>query len=62
MGKSDRAFVLGFLGLLIGAGLDTSRWIEYAFLAMSAAIVLNVVNRVRAALAEAAAAEADRGC
>ena len=55
LGKSDRAFVFGLLGLLVGLGAplaDHWRWIlgTVAFL-----VLLTIANRVRQGLAEAGA-------
>jgi CDP-diacylglycerol--glycerol-3-phosphate 3-phosphatidyltransferase len=51
MGKSDRAFVFGALGLWIGAGGPTPSWLAWAMPAIAAAIAWNIVNRVRAGVA-----------
>ncbi|MBN8478964.1 MAG: CDP-alcohol phosphatidyltransferase family protein [Burkholderiales bacterium] len=53
MGKSDRAFVFGALGLWIGAGGATPSWLAWAMPAIAAAIAWNIVNRVRAGVAHA---------
>jgi CDP-diacylglycerol--glycerol-3-phosphate 3-phosphatidyltransferase len=50
MGKSDRAFVLGLLGLLLGLGVAPGRW-STAGLALVALLgVLTILNRSRRAL------------
>jgi len=54
MGKSDRAFVLGALGLAIGLGMEPAQWQQVLFPALAALLALTLVNRVRRALAEAA--------
>lgn len=51
MGKSDRAFVFGALGLWIGAGGPTPSWLAWAMPTIAAAIAWNIVNRVRAGVA-----------
>ncbi len=52
MGKSDRAFVFGALGLLLGVGLPGGIWLSWAFIAVALLCAWTVVNRARAALAE----------
>lgn len=61
MGKSDRAFVLGVLAVLVGLGADVSPWLVPVFAAVAALTAWTIVNRVRGALAEAAGADAARG-
>jgi CDP-diacylglycerol--glycerol-3-phosphate 3-phosphatidyltransferase len=53
MGKSDRAFVFGALGLWIGLADPLPDWIAYAMPLLAAALVLTIVNRVRSGLREA---------
>ncbi|WP_300622168.1 CDP-alcohol phosphatidyltransferase family protein [Dokdonella sp.] len=52
LGKSDRAFALGALGLLLGLGLPEGGWIGWLLWALVALSALTVVNRARHALAE----------
>jgi CDP-diacylglycerol---glycerol-3-phosphate 3-phosphatidyltransferase len=52
MGKSDRAFVFGAIGLLLGLNLPIARAIPYLLCIVLASLVLTVVNRARNALAE----------
>lgn len=52
MGKSDRAFVVGALGLCLAFGWADARWIEVAAWGMAAGGVVTTWRRVRAALAE----------
>ncbi|HXO20651.1 MAG TPA: CDP-alcohol phosphatidyltransferase family protein [Thermoanaerobaculia bacterium] len=52
MGKSDRAFVFGALGLALGLGAPAGIWLDALFALMIVALVLTVVNRARRALAE----------
>jgi CDP-diacylglycerol--glycerol-3-phosphate 3-phosphatidyltransferase len=60
MGKSDRAFVLGALGLLLGLGVEGAPWVPWVLWAVVALAALTVANRVRAALRERAAGAAER--
>ena len=52
MGKSDRAFVFGALGLWIGLAAALPDWIAYVMPLVAAALVLTIVNRVRSGLQE----------
>ena len=52
MGKSDRAFVFGALGLWIGIGAPLPHWLGWLPALISLLLVMTVVNRVRAGLAE----------
>jgi CDP-diacylglycerol---glycerol-3-phosphate 3-phosphatidyltransferase len=52
MGKADRAFVFGALGLWAGLGLPLPDWISWLMPAVAAALALTIVNRVRGGLAE----------
>jgi CDP-diacylglycerol--glycerol-3-phosphate 3-phosphatidyltransferase len=52
LGKSDRAFAFGLLGLLLGSGVPRGHWLT-AYLAVLLALgVLTVVTRARRALRE----------
>src|SRR5262249_2105993 len=51
-GKSDRAFVFGLLGLVMGFGVKLDRIIPYVLLAMILLLVLTIFNRARSALRE----------
>jgi CDP-diacylglycerol--glycerol-3-phosphate 3-phosphatidyltransferase len=51
MGKSDRAFIFGALGLWVGLAPVLPDWIFWLMPAMAAAIVLNIFNRVRGGIA-----------
>jgi phosphatidylglycerophosphate synthase len=55
MGKSDRAFVLGALGLAIGLGLPPAAWQHGIFPAVALLLCVTIYNRVRRGLAEVAA-------
>jgi phosphatidylglycerophosphate synthase len=50
MGKSDRAFVFGALGLAIGLGLPPAPWEKIIFPAIALLLCVTIVNRVRRAL------------
>lgn len=52
MGKSDRAFVFGGLGLLLGLNLPIVPVVRDVLWLMFALLLLTVINRSRAALAE----------
>jgi CDP-diacylglycerol--glycerol-3-phosphate 3-phosphatidyltransferase len=52
MGKSDRAFVFGLLGLLVGLGLALHAALPWIWAAMAVLLVATVANRVRKGLAE----------
>jgi CDP-diacylglycerol--glycerol-3-phosphate 3-phosphatidyltransferase len=52
MGKSDRAFVFGLLGLLLGLGVELQWWANLALLAVAILTALTIVNRVKKALDE----------
>jgi CDP-diacylglycerol--glycerol-3-phosphate 3-phosphatidyltransferase len=54
MGKSDRAFVFGLLGLLMGVGIPPARWVDAILLITICLLIATIVNRVRRALAEVA--------
>ena len=52
MGKSDRAFVFGALGLVIGVTSALPDWAAYVMPLLAVALVATIVNRVRRGLAE----------
>ena len=52
MGKSDRAFVFGLLGLLVGLGVELSPWVNPALGIVAALSVLTIINRIRGGLGE----------
>jgi CDP-diacylglycerol--glycerol-3-phosphate 3-phosphatidyltransferase len=54
MGKSDRAFVFGLLGLLAGLGVGLGHYLAWVLWAVAAAVALTIANRVRQGLAEGA--------
>ncbi len=53
MGKSDRAFVFGALGLWVGLAPGLPDWAFWIMPAMAVAIVVNIVNRVQGGVASA---------
>lgn len=52
LGKSDRAFVFGFLGLLLGLGVRLEPVIPYLLGVMALLLMLTIWNRARQALGE----------
>jgi CDP-diacylglycerol---glycerol-3-phosphate 3-phosphatidyltransferase len=52
MGKSDRAFVFGALGLALGCGVKSGRWLTVVLALMMVLLVVTVWNRARKALKE----------
>jgi CDP-diacylglycerol---glycerol-3-phosphate 3-phosphatidyltransferase len=52
MGKSDRAFVFGALGLLLGLNLPIVPIVRYVLWFVLVLLLLTIVNRARGALAE----------
>ncbi len=52
MGKSDRAFVFGALGLLLGLNLPIVPVVRYVLWLVLALLLLTILNRSRGALAE----------
>jgi len=56
MGKSDRAFVFGALGLALGLGLPMPGWTALLMPLLAVLIAVTTVRRVRSALTERVAA------
>jgi CDP-diacylglycerol--glycerol-3-phosphate 3-phosphatidyltransferase len=56
MGKSDRAFVFGALGLWVGLSGALPSWVAWTMPLLAALLAITVVNRVRHGLAESAGA------
>jgi len=52
MGKSDRALVFGALAFWIGIGAPLPHWLAWLMVLISLLLVITIVNRVRAGLAE----------
>ena len=50
MGKSDRAFVFGALGLWVGVAGTLPEWAFWLMPAVAGAIAINIINRVRSGL------------
>ena len=55
MGKSDRAFVFGALGLLVGLGVPVAIAMPWVLGIVAVLIAVTILNRIRRGLAEAAA-------
>lgn len=53
MGKSDRAFLFGALGLWLGLAGSLPDWAAWILPVASAAILLNIHNRIRSGVAQA---------
>jgi CDP-diacylglycerol--glycerol-3-phosphate 3-phosphatidyltransferase len=53
MGKSDRAFLLGLLALLLGAGIPPGLWCTLVLAVAVFLSAVTILNRARLALAEA---------
>ncbi len=54
MGKSDRAFAIGFIGLLLGLGVAPGVWLSSLLWVLSGLLAWTVMNRVKKALQEIA--------
>jgi len=52
MGKSDRAFVFGTVGLLLGLGVNAGMWLDIAFVIVALLLMLTIFNRTNNALKE----------
>ena len=52
LGKSDRAFVFGMLGLWAGFSAPLPAWAAWIMPVLAAALVVTIVNRVRGGLRE----------
>lgn len=52
MGKSDRAFAFGAMGLALGLGVPARRWVDGILLLMVLLLCVTVYNRARRALRE----------
>lgn len=52
MGKSDRAFAFGLLGLLLGLGIEPAMWMNYGLIAIAILTGWTIINRSMKALAE----------
>jgi CDP-diacylglycerol--glycerol-3-phosphate 3-phosphatidyltransferase len=47
MGKSDRAFVFGVLGLLLGVGIAPGPWLNWVLSVTALLLIWTIANRVR---------------
>ncbi len=52
MGKSDRAFIFGALGLAVGVGVPTGLWLTGVLAAVALLLVFTIVNRAKRGLSE----------
>jgi len=52
MGKSDRAFIFGLMGLLLGLRVPIARWIPYVLAVVAVLLALTIANRARGSLRE----------
>ena len=55
MGKSDRAFLFGLLGLLLGCGVTAGVWVTWLLVIAVGLMTLTIFNRARKALRPAGA-------
>jgi len=53
MGKSDRAFAFGLIGLLLGLGVAAGWWLDLMLWVMVVLLLVTILNRTRRALAVA---------
>jgi CDP-diacylglycerol--glycerol-3-phosphate 3-phosphatidyltransferase len=53
MGKSDRAFVFGLAGVLVGLGVPLGAALDWIWAVVAAMLLVTIVNRVRGGLAGA---------
>ena len=60
MGKSDRAFLIGLLSLLVGFRVPIQRFVPYVQMLILLLLVLTIFNRARKALQEVKASSATR--
>ena len=51
-GKSDRAFVFGVVGLMVGLGVPAGAWVVWVLVAMVVLLIATVINRARRGVAE----------
>ncbi|MDO4708810.1 MAG: CDP-alcohol phosphatidyltransferase family protein [Pseudomonadota bacterium] len=52
MGKSDRAFVVGLLGLLLAAGIANADWVNWTYALAAALCFITLLRRIKAGLKE----------
>jgi CDP-diacylglycerol--glycerol-3-phosphate 3-phosphatidyltransferase len=53
MGKSDRAFAFGALGLAVGLGVPSEGWITIVLAALAILLVVTAFNRMRSGIRRA---------
>jgi CDP-diacylglycerol---glycerol-3-phosphate 3-phosphatidyltransferase len=51
MGKSDRAFAFGAIGLLLGAGIAPGAWLSWVLSLIAVLLMVTITNRVRRGIA-----------
>ncbi|MDI1297730.1 CDP-alcohol phosphatidyltransferase family protein [Methylotenera sp.] len=56
MGKSDRAFWLGAIALVLGVGFPVGAWVNWLLIVMLLLLVVTIMNRAKGALKETAKA------
>ena len=54
MGKSDRAFWLGAIALVLGLGVPVGAWVSWLFVVMLLLLAVTIFNRAKGALKETA--------
>jgi CDP-diacylglycerol--glycerol-3-phosphate 3-phosphatidyltransferase len=52
MGKSDRAFVFGLIGLLLGLGIAPTQWLTILLSGVIFLQIWTIINRVQGMLQE----------
>jgi CDP-diacylglycerol--glycerol-3-phosphate 3-phosphatidyltransferase len=52
MGKSDRAFIFGALGLAVGVGVPTGLWLTGVLAVVALLLMFTIVNRAQRGLSE----------
>ncbi|PJK06264.1 CDP-alcohol phosphatidyltransferase [Lysobacteraceae bacterium NML95-0200] len=52
MGKSDRAFVVGLLGLLLATGIANADWVNWTYALAAALCCITLLRRIHAGLKE----------
>lgn len=52
MGKSDRAFIFGLIGLLMGFGFSGGLWLDSLLYGILLLLCITIINRARGALRE----------
>jgi CDP-diacylglycerol--glycerol-3-phosphate 3-phosphatidyltransferase len=62
MGKSDRAFVFGTLGLWVGLSGPMPAWVGWIVPVLAILLVLTIVNRIRAGISEAGRGSPHAAC